>query len=157
MAKRINRNFAEAFSTVLEETDEWRSEINLRELIEESFFSIEKAREKKASWEQIATVLQTTIGGEIEIKADTVRQYYFDAAEKRAELAKKKKRQKAAKTRTQAASSTNQPVTTIEPNQVSSRAVSVAETTFPTGTSEDAEGSFNLRPRRKREEVPEHG
>ena len=92
MAKRINRSVSDAFSAALEETEEWKVDFNLRELVEDSFFSIEKARNRGASWEQIADLLQTTIGNEIEIKPDTLRQYYFDALKIKDELAKQKRR-----------------------------------------------------------------
>ena len=96
MAKKFDRSVADAFSTALDETEEWKVEFNLRELVEESFFSIEKARERRASWEQIAEILQKTIGDKAEIKSDTLRQYYFDALKIKDELAKTK-RKKASK------------------------------------------------------------
>ena len=73
MAKRIKRSFADTFSAALEETGEWQVDFNLRELVEDSFFSIEKARDRKANWQQIAELLQTIIGDKIEIKPDTLR------------------------------------------------------------------------------------
>ena len=105
MAKKFDRSSADAFATALDETEEWKVEFNLRELVEESFFSIEKARERKASWEQIAEILQGATGNNVEIKADTLRQYYFEALKIRDELAKQK-RKKSSKRKTKSVDST---------------------------------------------------
>lgn len=145
MAKKINRSFADAFSEALEQTEEWQSEINLKKFVEETFFSIECAREKSATWEQIAVVLQKTIGDSIEVKADTVRQYYFDAVSKRKELAKKK-RQKASRQRTKSASPSQKSSATVKSNQNSFGNISDTENR---NVADDSENSFNLRPRKE--------
>ena len=168
MAKKFNRSIADAFTTALDETEEWKVEFNLRELVEESFFSIEKARERKASWEQIAEILQKTIGGEAEIKSDTLRQYYFDALKIKDELAKTK-RKKASKRKgktvtTSAKSSGTLPKTSSEKRETieiktnaetedtASKLSHIMRQNEPAKDGDDAHesrekpSSFNLRP-----------
>jgi len=160
MSKRIARNFTDAVSTALEETEDWKSEINLRELIEETFPSIKKARAKKATWEQISAVLQKTLGDEIEVKSDTLRQYYFDAVSKREDLAEKR-RQKKTETLAKKASLPDE-AATITPGETATTAANqdaltkqtTAESLVSTDTSEDSKdsdsgSSFNSRRRKK--------
>ena len=152
MAKKFDRSIADAFATALDETEEWKVEFNLRELVEESFFSIEKARERKASWEQIAEILQGATEDNVEIKADTLRQYYFEALKIRDELAKQK-RKKSSKKKTKSVDSTakssnlsqqdrqavDQEISAKLEPQLSASVSSKRE-------SEENTSSFNLRP-----------
>lgn len=151
MAIRIDRNFADAFSTALDETDEWQAEINLRELVEDSFFSIEKAREKKATWEQITSVLQKLVGTEVEIKVDTVRQYYFDAIVKKDELAEKQK-QKAKKARAKKRLSSQNKAATVNSKQSNRHVSAEVSTEDSRNGSGEAESAFSLRPKREKVE-----
>lgn len=152
MARRINRSVADAFSAALDETEEWQEELNLRELVESSFFSIEKARDRKATWEQIADVLQKTIGDTVDIKADTIRQYYFEALKNRDELAKERRRKSSKKKRTSAntaehLNTSKQPKRTNGqrlPGNLKSESDSRASRLSET---RDLPSSFNLRPR----------
>lgn len=152
MAKKFDRSIADAFATALDETEEWKVEFNLRELVEDSFFSIEKARERKASWEQIAKILQNATGDNVEIKADTLRQYYFEALKIRDELAKQK-RKKSSKKKTNSVNSTAKP---RNPSQSNRQTVDQeiptelepqpSASVSSTRESEVNASSFNLRP-----------
>ncbi len=152
MAKKFDRSIAVAFATALDETEEWKVEFNLRELVEDSFFSIENARERKASWEQIAKILQNATGDNVEIKADTLRQYYFEALKIRDELAKQK-RKKSSKKKTKSVDSTakaskqNQQNRQIVDQEIPAELEPEPSTNVSaTRESEGNASSFNLRP-----------
>lgn len=150
MAKRINRSIADAFSAALDETEEWKVDFNLRELVEDSFFSIEKARERKATWEQIAEILQNAVGDNVEIKADTLRQYYFEALKNKEELTKRKrkksgKRKNSSVKTSESANKSDRRNLTKDEKSLDTPEIKADTNVSHTRESGDTPSSFNLR------------
>jgi hypothetical protein len=77
--KRSLQDFHERLSSV---DDSWQEDFTLKEIVKKSLKPISKARSYKVSWEKIALMLQEATGGELEISAASVRQYYFELMEK---------------------------------------------------------------------------
>ena len=94
MAK-LDRNTLDNFQAALEEVDaSWQTEFNLREVVRESFFLIQRAREYKVSWEKIAEVLQQSSDETVSISPVTIRQYYFEILRNPEEQPKPKRKSK---------------------------------------------------------------
>ncbi|MFE4105979.1 hypothetical protein [Almyronema epifaneia] len=83
MALKFNKQSLEDFHERLSSVDaSWQEDFNLKEIVRKSLKPISKARRYKVSWEKIALMLQEATGGELEISAASVRQYYFELMEK---------------------------------------------------------------------------
>lgn len=147
MAKKINREIPDAFSRALDESDVWESSINLRELIEDTFFSIEGARKRGAKWEDIASILSAQIGDGVEIKADTLRQYYLDLNKNRDELAKKK-RQKSRKKQSDS-KSVAKPSPSVSNSANSTGLMDRYKAVLPNSDQDDDDGAYLTRHDRK--------
>jgi hypothetical protein len=91
---KVSRNVLKTFQTQLDDLeDSPKDTLNLREIIAESFESIQQARQRKYSWQQIADLLQQAVqdsGDSISISASTVRQYFFDIAKVKGKSTRKK-------------------------------------------------------------------
>lgn len=83
MALKFNKQSLEDFHERLSSVDaSWQEDFTLKEIVRKSLKPISKARRYKVSWEKIALMLQEATGGELEISAASVRQYYFELMEK---------------------------------------------------------------------------
>ncbi|WP_017301615.1 hypothetical protein [Nodosilinea nodulosa] len=69
----------------------WQDDFTLKEMVKKSLKPISKARRYKVSWEKIALMLQDATGGELDISAASVRQYYFELTDKSANKEKTNK------------------------------------------------------------------
>lgn len=76
--KKFDRSIISKFTTALDSYDDLSSEINLKELIEQSFEAIERSVKKKASWNKIVEILHNTIGSDMDISPNSVRNYYLE-------------------------------------------------------------------------------
>lgn len=76
--KKFDRSIISKFTTALDSYDDLSSEINLKELIEQSFEAIERSVKKKASWNKIVEILHDTIGSDMDISPNSVRNYYLE-------------------------------------------------------------------------------
>jgi hypothetical protein len=83
VALKFNKQSLEDFHERLSSVDaSWQEDFTLKEIVRKSLKPISKARRYKVSWEKIALMLQEATGGELEISAASVRQYYFELMEK---------------------------------------------------------------------------
>jgi hypothetical protein len=83
VALKFNKQSLEDFHERLSSVDaSWQEDFTLKEIVRKSLKPISKARRYKVSWEKIALMLQEATGGELEISATSVRQYYFELMEK---------------------------------------------------------------------------
>lgn len=95
MARKVNKTGLENFQSALEEADNFqKTEFSIREVIQESFWQIEKARSLKVPWEQIAKILEDSTNGEIKVSPQTLKQYYSDLAKNPEQLPKQKSKKK---------------------------------------------------------------
>ena len=92
MAKKIDISLINKIEEGLNSQEEWQLEVNFHELVKLTFFAIDTAVKRKASWEAIAQSIQESIGSEVEINPNTLRQYYFYFKSHPEALPKKKRR-----------------------------------------------------------------
>lgn len=83
---KLNKETIGKFQSLLQDENEsWKTEFNLHETVEHSFDAITKAKERGASWQQIALTLTNAIGtGEVLVNPNTVRQYYYEISREKA-------------------------------------------------------------------------
>lgn len=83
MALKFNKQSLQDFHERLSLVDaSWQDDFTLKEMVRKSLKPIGKARRYKVSWEKIALMLQDATGGELDISAASVRQYYFELTDK---------------------------------------------------------------------------
>lgn len=92
VALKFNKQSLQDFHERLSSVDaSWQENFTLREIVKRSLKPISKARRYKVSWEKIALMLQDATGGELDISAASVRQYYFELTDKSAKKEKTNK------------------------------------------------------------------
>ncbi|MBE9108393.1 hypothetical protein IQ273_03035 [Nodosilinea sp. LEGE 07298] len=92
MALKFNKQSLQDFHERLSSVDaSWQDDFTLKEMVKKSLKPISKARRYKVSWEKIALMLQEVTGGELDISAASVRQYYFELTDKSAKKEKTNK------------------------------------------------------------------
>ncbi|WP_017302328.1 hypothetical protein [Nodosilinea nodulosa] len=92
MALKFNKQSLQDFHERLSSVDaSWQDDFTLKEIVRKSLKPISKARRYKVSWEKITLMLQDATGGELDISAASVRQYYFELTDKTAKKEKTNK------------------------------------------------------------------
>lgn len=76
--KKFDRAFISQFTSALDSYDDLSSEINLKELVEECFEAIDRSVKKKVSWDKIIKILKDTIGSDMNISPNSLRNYYLE-------------------------------------------------------------------------------
>jgi hypothetical protein len=132
VAFKFNKQSLEDFHERLSSVDaSWQEDFTLKEIVRKSLKPISKARRYKVSWDKIAFMLQEATGGELEISAASVRQYYFELTGK---PSKKEK--------------TNRSKQSSAPSQKTSSKIPTADTEEHLETSQKySENSVELSPK----------
>ena len=89
MRTQYDQKTVDQFQTLLAQAEpNRRTRFSLREVIRESWTMIQQARERNVSWDTIVAILQQSIdanGHDVEISAITVRKYFSDFSEHKAQ------------------------------------------------------------------------
>ncbi len=153
MALKFNKQSLEDFHERLSSVDaSWQEDFTLKEIVRKSLKPISKARRYKVSWEKIALMLQEATGGELEISAASVRQYYFELMEKtpKKETAKSNKNKSEKKQdksgNTQAKNSEIQEAVSDKETEIISEASSQSSEENPAEIFSDTQASLAVTP-----------